>query len=330
MVDLSTKYAGLTLRSPLIVGSSGLTDSVQKNIAWDKAGCGAIVVKSLFEEQIEKESKEIIEKTNASEGSDLIRNYLKGHKIMDYLNLVRETKSRCTVPIIASINCYSESGWLEFASQIESAGADALELNISAIVSDPKIHPMESAERYISTVKKVKQIINIPVIVKSSKLFNNITWLVWQLKESGVDAVVLFNKLYQPDIDIDKMEVVSGSIYSAPSDLSDTLRWLSLASSAVPGIDLAASTGVKDWRDVIKCLLAGSSAVQMVSSIYHDKAGTLIPETLSRINEWMVSKGFDSINAFKGKLNANPSVDATVFERSQFMKYFSVTNGVND
>ena len=323
MSNLSIHYAGLKLRNPLIIGSSGLTASVDKNIAWEKAGCGAIVLRSLFEEQIENESQQFLEKSDYSSAHDLIRNYVKNNKIMDYLDLIRESKNRCSVPIIASINCYTDGGWVEFASQIESAGADALELNISAIVADPTIHPMDSSERYIRIVKKIKQTVHIPVIVKSSRLFNNIPWLVNQLKNNDVDAVVLFNKLYQPDINIDLMRVISGPVFSSQGDVSETLRWLSLASSYVPGIDLAASTGVQDWKDVIKCLLVGASAVQMVSALYQDRVGSLIPETIHQIEKWMDAKGFKDIDAFKGKLNAEPGVNATKFERAQFMKYFS-------
>lgn len=325
MSDLSTYHAGLKLRNPLIIGSSGLTDSVDKNKAWERAGCGAIVLRSLFEEQIENESNQLLEKDkpNYPGAYNLVRNYLKNNKIMDYLDLIRDTKNHCSIPVIASINCYTDGGWMEFASQIEGSGADVLELNISAIVADPAIHPMETPEKYIRIVKKIKQTVNIPVIVKSSRLFNNVPWLVNQLKINGADAVVLFNKLYQPDINIDLLRVVSGPVYSSPGDLSDTLRWLSLTSSHVPGIDLAASTGVQGWKDVIKCLLVGASAVQVVSAAYQDREGKLIPETIRQLEKWMDSKGFKNIEAFKGKLNADPDVNSTLFERAQFMKYLS-------
>ncbi|WP_298652983.1 dihydroorotate dehydrogenase-like protein [uncultured Proteiniphilum sp.] len=323
MSDLSINYAKLKLKNPIIIGSSGLTDSVDKNKVWDRAGCGAIVLKSLFEEQIENESKTILKKYESPGNHDLIWNYVKGNKVMDYLNLIRGSKNYCSIPIIASINCYSDGSWIEFASQIESAGADALELNISAIVSDPAVHPMESSEKYINILKRIKDIISIPTIVKSSRLFNNIPWLVNQLKNNGADAVVLFNKLYQPDINIDTLKIISGSVFSSPQDLSETLRWLFLTSSNVTEIDLAASTGVNNWKDVIKCLLAGATAVQMVSALYQDKERKLIPEIIHRIEEWMDSRGFKSINDFKGKLNVEPAADKTVFERAQFMRYFS-------
>lgn len=323
MSDLSIHYAGLKLKNPIIIGSSGLTDSVDKNKAWEKAGCGAIVLRSLFEEQIENESRKLLKESDYPDAYHLIQNYVKGYKVMDYLNLIRESKNYCSIPVIASIHCYTDGRWIEFANQIENAGADALELNISAIVSDPSVSPMESSEKYISIVKKIKKTVTIPIIVKSSKLFNNIPWLVNQLKNNGADAVVLFNKLFQPDIDIDSLKITSGSIFSARQDLSDTLRWLALTNLNVPGIDLAASTGVHDWKDVIKCLLAGASAVYMVSAIYRDKEGRLVPEALRRIEKWMDSKGFKDIGTFRGKLNADPTVDTTMFERAQFMKYFS-------
>lgn len=323
MLDLSITYAGLKLKNPIIIGSSGLTDSVDKNKAWEKAGCGAIVLRSLFEEQIKNESEKFLEKSDYPDAYDLIRNYVKGNKIMDYLNLIRDSKNYCSIPVIASIHCYTDSSWIDFANQIESAGADALELNISAIVSNPSVHPMESSEKYIKILKRTKETVSIPIIVKSSKLFNNIPWLVNQLKNNGADAVVLFNKLFQPDIDIDTLKITSGSVFSSREDLGDTLRWLALTTLNVPGIDLAASTGVNDWKDVIKCLLAGASAVQMVSAVYQDKEGKLIPEMIHQIKKWMNSKGFKDINTFRGKLNADPTVDTTMFERAQFLRYFS-------
>lgn len=323
MPEVSIDYARLKLKNPIIVGSSGLTNSVDKNRVWDRAGCGAIVLKSLFEEQIENESRKSLKRYEYPDAYNLIWNYVKGNKVMDYLNLIRDSKNYCSIPVIASINCYTDGSWIEFANQIENAGADALELNISAIVSNPAVHPMESSERYIAIVKKIKETVRIPVIVKSSKLFNNIPWLVSQLKNNGADAVVLFNKLFQPDIDIDSFKIVSGSVFSSPQDLSDTLRWLFLTSSHVPGIDLAASTGVDDWRDVIKCLLAGASAVQIVSAVYQNKETRLIPEMIHQIEKWMDSKGFKNIDEFKGKLSVEPTIDTTVFERAQFMRYFS-------
>lgn len=326
MSDLSIHYAGLKLKNPVIIGSSGLTDSVDKNKAWEKAGCGAIVLKSLFEEQIENEFQNLLEGADYPDVYNLIQNYVKGHKIMDYLNLIRDSKNHCSIPVIASINCYTDGGWIEFASQIENSGADALELNISAIVSNPAANPMESAEKYIGIVKKIRKTVEIPVIVKSSKLFNNIPWLVNQLKNNGADAVVLFNKLFQPDIDINSLEITSGSIFSSREDLSDTLRWLALTSLNVPGIDLAASTGVHDWKDVIKCLLVGASAVQMVSALYRDKEKKMITEVISQIRKWMDSNGFKDISELRGKLNADQTIDTTLFERAQFMRYFSNHN----
>lgn len=323
MSELNITYAGLNLKNPIIVGSSGLTGSVVNNIAWEKAGCGAIVLKSLFEEQIENESNRLLEEGHYPDAYHYIKNYVRGNKVIEYLNLISETKKHCSVPIIASMNCYDAGAWLEFAARIEYAGADAIELNIAAITANPMSDPMESAHRYINIVKKIKESIAIPVIVKSSKLFNNIPWLVNQLKLNGVDAVVLFNKLFQPDINIDSLKVTSGSVFSSPSDLSETLRWIALTSLNVPGIDLAASTGVYDWKDVIKCLLVGASVVQLVSTLYKNKNERVIQEMISFIYKWMDDKGYKDISSFRGKINEDPSVDASVFERAQFMRYFS-------
>lgn len=323
MADLSIEYAGISLRSPMIVGSSGLTDSIEKNIFWEKAGIGAIVLKSLFEEQIEHEATGFLIEKDYPEARKWVHNYLRENKVMEYLELIRGTKKYTTIPLVASINCYSTGGWIDFACQIESAGADALELNITDISADPRIHPMETQERYLQIVRAVRTAIDIPLIVKSGRHFGNIPWLVNQLKEAGANGVILFNRLYQPDIDIYRTKVTSGRVYSVREELGETLRWIALTSGKVDGIDLCASTGVHHWNDIIKCLLAGASAVQLVSALYLDKKQRFLPDAIQQMNKWMDDKGLERIEDFKGKLKDDGSVNAAIFERAQFMKYFS-------
>lgn len=322
MIDIKTKYAGLTLRNPIIVGSSGLTNNPAKNKEFEKAGAGAIVLKSLFEEQIEMNSDSLMPSSDYPEAADYIRNYVKANQVNDYLDLIKETKSLCTIPIIASINCYKSDVWIDFARQVELAGADALELNVFFLETEINGNPQEQELIYINIIKKVKEVVSIPVIMKIGKSFGNIPSLVQVLKVNGADAVVLFNRYYQPDIDINTLQLVSGNVFSNHSDLSDTIRWTAIVSGKIPGISIASSTGIHDWEDVIKCLLAGASAVQICSALY-THGSEIISQILVCMEEWMHQAHFKSLDEFVGRLNYAKIPDPSVYERSQFMKYFS-------
>ena len=321
MIDLKTQYAGLTLRNPIIVGSSGLTNNAERNKEFEKAGAGAIVLKSLFEEQIEAQSDALMQDQDYPEAMDYIRGYVKANQINDYLNLIRESKQLCTIPIIASVNCYKADAWTDFARQIEEAGADALELNVFFMETDlQRVTDVE--QLYARIIRDVKKSVSIPVIIKLGKNFSNIPDLVHTLKVNGADAVTMFNRFYQPDIDINSLQIVSGNVFSSHSDLSETLRWTAIVSRKVPGIDISCSTGVHDWEDVIKCLLAGASTVQMCSALY-THGGEIIAQILTCIEEWMHQVHYESVSQFRGKLSYANIPNPSLYERSQFMKYFA-------
>ncbi|MDH6533525.1 dihydroorotate dehydrogenase-like protein [Parabacteroides sp. 52] len=322
MIDIKTSYAGLTLRNPILVGSSGLTIKPERNKEFEKAGAGAIVLKSLFEEQIEMQGNSLLQTSDSPEASDYIHQYVKANQVNDYLELIKATKAICTIPIIASINCYKVDAWIDFARQIELAGADALELNIFHIETDLSDKQEEMRNLYIQIIRKVKETVSIPVIVKIGKYFNNIPAVVDLLKVNGADGVVLFNRFYQPDIDIINKQIVSGNVFSNHSDLSDTIRWTAIVSGKVPGIPISSSTGVQDWEDVIKCLLAGASTVQLCSSLYTHGV-EIIPQILAGLEEWMGQSNYQSISQFRGILNYANISNPAMYERAQFMKYFS-------
>lgn len=319
---MKTQYAGLTLRNPLIIGSSGLTNNAERNKEYEKAGAGAIVLKSLFEEQIEMQSETLMQDSDYPEAADYIRGYVKANQVNDYLDLIKKTKQVCTIPIIASINCYKADVWIDFARQIELAGADALEVNVFFMETDVMYNCEGMRDLYVNIVRKVKETVSIPVIIKISKMVGNIPALVNTLRVNGADGVVMFNRFYQPDIDINNMQIVSGNVFSNHSDLSDTIRWTAIISGKIPEISIASSTGVHDWEDVIKCLLAGASAVQMCSAVYMH-GGEIISQVLTCMEEWMHQAHYQSVDQFRGKLNYNNIPDPALYERSQFMKYFS-------
>ena len=322
MIDIKTQYAGLTLRNPLIVGSSGLTNNAERNKEFEKAGAGAIVLKSLFEEQIEMQSDILMQDSDYPEAADYIRGYVKANQINDYLELIQKTKELCSIPVIASINCSKSDAWIEFARQIELAGADALELNVFFLETDLTYNSENMRDLYVSIIRKVKETVSIPVMIKMSKMVGNIPAVAHTLTVNGADGIVLFNRFYQPDIDINNMQIVSGNVFSNHSDLSDTLRWTAIVSGKIPGISIASSTGVHDWEDVIKCLLAGADAIQMCSAVYTHGA-EIISQVLTCIEEWMHQAHYQSLDQFKGKLNYANISNPAMYERSQFMKYFS-------
>ena len=322
MATLETTFAGLKLKNPIIVSSSGLTDKASKNEKLCHAGAGAIVLKSLFEEQIMMEAARLQDAGMSPEGSEYLSAYIREHKLGEYLELIKESKRLCDIPIIASINCYHDAGWVDFAKRIEEAGADALEVNILALQTETQYEYGSFEQRHVDILRHIKRTVSIPVIMKLGDNFTNPIALIEQLYANGAAAVVLFNRFYQPDIDIDKMAQSVGSVFSNDTDLSKSLRWIGIASAAVDKLDYAASGGVHTPEGLVKSLLAGASAVEMCSVIYQSSA-TVISQFNRFLEMWMTTKGFDRIGQFKGKLNVRDVTGVNTFERTQFLKYFS-------
>ena len=323
MADLSTKYMGFNLKNPIIIGSSELTNSVNKIKALADSNAGAIVLKSFFEEQIMAEVSQNIYKDQSgyTDAYEYIREYTKEHNIDKYLDLIREAKKSVDIPIIASINCISDNEWISYAKKFEEAGADALELNIAILPSDFNVKSEDNEKKYFSITEKVKSQVNIPVSLKMSYFSAGLANLIQQLSYSGnVDSFVLFNRYYMPDVDIDKLKVTTSSTLSSPSEISTSLRWIALLSESITK-DLVASTGVHDGNAVVKQILAGASAVQIVSAFYK-KGPQYINTILKDIEIWMDKKGFANIEDFKGKLSYDKAKNPAVFERTQFMRYY--------
>lgn len=323
MKDLSVHYLGLKLKTPVIVGSCGLTGSVAKirELADHKAG--AVVLKSLFEEQIQAELCRNLERYNTDypEAWDYVREYTRGTAVQDYIALISEAKQAVDIPVIASINCVSGAEWVSFAKSVEKAGADALELNIALLPSNPKTTSQEYESLYFSILEKVGAMLSIPIALKMSKysssLANLVTRLSWKPEAGGF---VLFNRFFSPDIDIERMAVKSADIFSSPGDNSDTLRWIALLSGVIEK-DLVAATGIHDSKGMIKQLLAGATAVQVVSTVYKNGPGQ-IKTLVEGLEQWMEEKSFTTIAEFRGKLSHERIENPAVLERIQFMKYF--------
>ena len=321
MATLKTTFAGLELRNPIIVSSSGLTDSAEKNQKFYEAGVGAIVLKSLFEEQIILEADWLGDPNMYPEGSDYLVEYVRQHKLSEYLELIKDTKKVCPIPVIASINCYQDAEWVGFAQQMEAAGADAIEINILALQTDMQYNYGSFEQRHIDILSHIKKTVRIPIIMKLGDNLTNPVALIDQLYANGAAAVVLFNRFYQPDINIENMEHMSGEIFSNASDLANPLRWIGIASAVVDKIDYAASGGVANPESVVKAILAGASAVEVCSAIYQN-TNAFIGEANRFLSAWMERKGFNNIAQFKGRLSIKDVKGVNTFERTQFLKYF--------
>ena len=325
MADLSTNYLGLQLKNPIVVGSSGLTDSVAKIKNLEAAGAGAVVLKSLFEEEIIMEMEETIHTmTNRHfvfpETMDYMQTVVKEDILTNYLEMITGAKKAVQIPVIASINCISSQKWTSFAKEIEKAGADALELNLFFLPSDNQRGEKEIIEATLEIIAKVKSSIKIPIALKISPYQTNVIRYVEQIDQAGVEGIVLFNRSWMPDIDIHNFVLNSGFVLSSPSDLGNTLRWVSIISGRVI-CDVAASTGVHDSAALIKQLLAGAQITQIVSTLYHNDL-TQIGKMTDELSKWMDENEFESIGDFRGRLSRANSGNPAAWERVQFMKHF--------
>lgn len=322
-MDLSVKYMGLNLKNPIIVGSSGLTNSVEKIQDLEKQGAAAVVLKSLFEEQIIMEQEKSFNQNDFDypEAMDYMKAYVGDSSLNDFIKLIKEAKEAVSIPVIASINCISVGKWTEFAKKIEEAGADAMEINISLLPSDIEKTSTHNEKTYFNIIEAVKKQVNIPIAVKMSHYSAGLTHLIAQLSYTKmVDAFVLFNRYYAPDINIHDLSITSSAVLSRDGDISESLRWVALLSDKIR-TPISASTGVHSGEDVVKQLLAGAKTVQVVSSIYKN-GSPVIGEMLSSLEKWMEEKEYTNIEAFRGIMSYDRFNEPQAFERIQFMKYF--------
>lgn len=325
MANLATTYMGLNIKSPLVIGSSGLTNSVENIEKFAKLGAGAIVLKSLFEEQIMHEADFVLKQDTSSnyypEAEDYILNYTKQNSVQNYLDLIKGAKEKVDIPIIASINCTSASEWTSFAKSIEAAGADGLELNIFVMPSDLNRSSEENEQVYFDIVNKVKQETSLPISIKLSYHFSSLASTLEKLSWTGIKSLTLFNRFFSPDIDVDKMEVKPSFVFSKAEDIGISLRWVAMLSSRLR-CELSASTGVHDGEAVIKQLLAGAQTVQIASVLYKEGIES-VSGILNEMNKWMDEKDFADIAAFRGKMSIDKTANPGAYERVQFMKHFA-------
>jgi len=326
MPDLSTQYLGLKLKSPIIAASSGLTNSIKDIQEFEQMGIGAVVLKSIFEEEITWEMNKAISQTQRPatiypEIFDYFDIKDTEDSISKYIKLIKDAKQSTSIPIIASINCVSSHEWPLFIDRIQDAGADALELNMFILPSDLTRNAQDFENVYFESIEAAQKVAKIPISLKISYYFSSLAQFIKRLSETGIQGLVLFNRFYSPDVDINKMEVVPSNIYSNHNDITIPIRWIGITSPIVK-CDLAASTGVHSGEDVIKLLLVGAKAVQ-VASLFYQQGIKALPKMTIEILRWMEANNYETIDEFRGKLSYNQTTNPAAFERTQFMKHFS-------
>jgi len=322
--NITTKFAGLTLKSPIIIGASGITADTKHFKEFEANGAGAIVLKSIFEEEIVFEFNNFIKEAEKygydNEFLDYFDYKLKQDNITKYIELIKAAKKEVDIPVIASVNCVSSHEWAYFTKKIEEAGADALELNIFILPSDLNKSCDEIEKTYFDIVESVKKQINIPVVVKMSYYFSNLGKMIINLSEKA-DGLVLFNRFYNPDIDIKEKKIVNAKIFSTPDEILTPLRWVGISYGRVKS-SLAATTGIHDGTGLIKMILAGADAVEIVSTIYKN-GSKVIKEMINDLENYMADNGFESLDDMKGYASKEKAKNPAMYERAQFMRYFS-------
>lgn len=319
MAELGVSYLGLKLDNPIVVSSSSLSNTVDKVKLAAEAGAGAVVLKSLFEEEIQADIDAGLDGGyDHTEAADYIRSMQTDAGMKRYRTLISGSKEAVTVPVIASINAVNSDWWTEHVSALEKAGADALELNISLLPGSYTKKDNEVVDYYVNTVKAVCREVTIPISVKIGQYFSSIPALVNALKWAGADGVVLFNRFYQLDFDIDGLTVKSGAPFTKPRDISVPLRWISSLYGRTD-LDLAGSSGIHDGKGLIKILLAGAQVGQICSTIYRNGLGQ-IEAMKEQLSAWMDDKGFKNVSDFRGSLSQKESKSPQAYERLQYIK----------
>ncbi len=323
-MNLTTNYLGLELKNPIVPSAGPLSHEISNIKAMEDAGAAAVVLYSIFEEEIEHESLELHHHTTAHEESYAEATayfpepfeYKMGPD--KYLEHIRKAKEAVDIPIIASLNGKSVGGWIDYAKKIEQAGADALELNIYFLANDSNVPGSEIERVYLNIVKGVKMNINIPIAVKMHPFFSSIPWMAEQLSSVGADGLVLFNRFYQPDINLETLEVEPSVLLSSPVDLRLPLRWIAMLYGKV-NADLAATSGIYNEADAIKMIMAGAKVTQILACMLKFGIGH-IKEILNQMVYWMEVNEYESIEQMRGSMSYKNVANPSQFERANYMK----------
>jgi dihydroorotate dehydrogenase (fumarate) len=321
MADLSTAYMGLSLPSPLVLASSSLSNKVENFQVAEQSGAGAVVLRSLFEEQIEALDTQLQDalSRNADSFSEA-QSFFPRQQIgpQEYLRLVAAAKKAVRIPVIASVNCTAPGSWSQYARQIEEAGADALEVNLYAVQADPSVSGAQVESQFHEIITSIRGTVKVPVAVKLSPYFTALASTVARYDATGVQAFVLFNRFLQPDISLEKLSLRNDMSLSQPADMLLPLRWIAILYGRVKA-DLAASTGVYDAAGVVKMLLAGATVVQLAAALVKNGIPYL-SKLREGLEDWMDRRGHAGLGDFRGTLSQRVIRDPGAFERAQYVQ----------
>ena len=324
MIDLSTTYLGLKLKNPLVASASPLSKKVDQVKQMEDAGIAAVVMYSLFEEQITHESLELDHflSRNTNSSSEAV-SYLPDSGTYSllparYLQNIEKIKKAVKIPVIGSLNGVSKGGWVRYAQDIQSAGADALELNLYYIPTDPTLSAQELEDAQVELAAAVRASIKIPLAVKLSPYYTSLPHFVRQLANRGIDGLVLFNRFYQPDFDIEDLKIANTLELSISNDLRLPLRWISILQSQV-NADFALTSGVHTYQGVLKAMMAGAKVAMLASELLHNGIGR-IPEILDDLTVWMEEHEYISIKQMQGSMSQKSVAEPAAFERANYMK----------
>lgn len=326
-MDLTTSYLGFKLNNPLVVSASPLSENVDEIKKAEDAGAGAVVLPSLFEEQLQQESAELDRHlTHGTESFAEALTYfpqLQEFRLgpEDYLEHIAKAKAAVRIPVIASLNGSSPGGWTNYAREIQQAGANALELNIYYIPTDPDIEAAQVEQTYLDVLKAVKSVVTIPVAVKLSPFFSSMANMARRLDEAGANALVLFNRFYQPDINLETLEVECNVLLSTPQARRLPLRWIAILYGNVKA-DLAATSGIHTAEDALKMLMVGASVTMLCSALLKHGVGH-ISKLLHDMRIWLEQHEYESVKQLQGSLSQKNCPDPTAFERAQYMRAIS-------
>lgn len=324
-METKTKYLGLEINSPIVVGSCGLTNDINNLQKIEEAGAGAVIIKSVFEEQIIYDIKRNLSMMAPTDSYGMSYEYVASHVSDDSLgkhfDLIKEAKKRLHIPVVGSINCYSFENWMTYTQRFQEAGCDALELNMAILPYETSLSSEDVDRLFSNIINTLRKSVSIPVSVKVSQNFTDMANFMQRLSWMNINGITMFNKALNVDIDVDKMELTHAPSLSSPDEIYNTLRWVAILSNKLR-CGISASTGVHNANDVVKMLLAGAETVQVVSCLY--KNGIDYLRVLNDgLRKWMSEKGFESISQFRGKMAVKANDEASMFFRTQFMKHFA-------
>ena len=323
-MDLTTRYLGLNLRTPLVPSASPLSDEVDSIKRMEDAGASAVVLHSVFEEQVrgEREAVQFYMQYGTETFAESLTYFPKSSEFRadpdQYLSKIRKAKDAVQIPVIASLNGTAIGGWIEYAKKMQQAGADALELNVYTVSTEMDRTAAEVEQNYIDILSAVKSVVSIPVAIKLHPFFSNMAHMAKRLDQAGANGLVLFNRFYQPDIDLEALEVRSNVNLSTPQEMRLPLRWIAILYGRIKA-DLAATTGIHSATDVIKMLMAGAD-VTMLCSVLLAKGIDVIQRIETEMSNWMAEHDYQSVRQLQGSMSQKHCADPAAFERAQYMK----------